>query len=84
MNLLLLLVSSLVCSANSVQFGTNQRTAAFAASASTTNPRIIQAGDKLPFVDVHWGFPPQFVNMPSYCGGRNVIIVGLPGAFTPT
>ena len=44
----------------------------------------IKSGDKIPFVDMHWGFPPQTVNMAAYCGGRNVIIVGLPGAFTPT
>mmetsp|Transcript_6345 Transcript_6345/g.9640 ORF Transcript_6345/g.9640 Transcript_6345/m.9640 type:complete len:101 (-) Transcript_6345:571-873(-) len=66
-------------------------TAAFAAATTTTtnnnnnNNPPIKAGDKLPASDVFWGFPnPQKVNMASYCGGRNVIIVGLPGAFTPT
>ena len=44
----------------------------------------IQPGDKLPWVDLHWGFPPQRINLPMYCAGRKVIIVGLPGAFTPT
>lgn len=61
---------------HSARFG--GRNAAFAATKQITS------GDKLPFVDVHWGFPPQYINLPEYCGGRNVIIVGLPGAFTPT
>jgi peroxiredoxin len=43
----------------------------------------IQAGNKIPWVDLHWNFPPQRVNVPSYTAGRNVIVVGLPGAFLP-
>ena len=39
----------------------------------------------LPNVDVLQGFPdPKTINIPDYCAGKNVIIVGLPGAFTPT
>ncbi len=80
MKLFLLLIYSFTLTANSKTFGKYHPTA----FASTT-PKQIQAGDKLPYVDVHWGFNPvRFVNMPEYCGGRNVIIVGLPGAFTPT
>jgi len=31
------------------------------------------------------GFPdPKKINITDYCAGKNVIIVGLPGAFTPT
>lgn len=63
----------IVNNVTSVPFG--GRNAAFAA---------IKPGDKLPMVDMHWGFPPQLINMPEYCAGQNVIIVGLPGAFTPT
>lgn len=29
-------------------------------------------------------FPPKKVNVAEYIAGRNVILVGLPGAFTPT
>lgn len=50
---------------------------AFSSTATTIRP-----GDKLPWVDLHWGFnPPTFVNLPTYCGSRNVIVVGVPGAF---
>lgn len=44
----------------------------------------IKAGDKIPAVNLHFGFPPTMVNVAEYCEGRNVIVVGLPGAFTPT
>jgi len=29
-------------------------------------------------------FPPEKVNIAQYVAGKNVILVGLPGAFTPT
>ena len=36
-------------------------------------------------MDVLQGFPDvKTINIPDYCAGKNVIIVGLPGAFTPT
>ena len=44
----------------------------------------IKVGDKVPPVDLHFGFPPTFVNTAEYLADRNVIVVGLPGAFTPT
>lgn len=50
-------------------------TAAFAA---------ITPGSKIPYVDMDWGFPPKKVNMVEHLMGRNVLVVGLPGAFTPT
>lgn len=47
---------------------------------SVTSP--VQAGDKLPWAVLHWGFnPPQFIDLPLYCGTRSVIIVGITGAF---
>mmetsp|Transcript_34117 Transcript_34117/g.73956 ORF Transcript_34117/g.73956 Transcript_34117/m.73956 type:complete len:231 (-) Transcript_34117:1694-2386(-) len=52
-------------------------------STSTTALDAIKAGDKLPWVDVHWGFnPPTILALPEYVARRNVIIVGVPGAFT--
>ena len=44
----------------------------------------IKAGDKVPAADLHFGFPPTFVSTEEYLADRNVIVVGLPGAFTPT
>jgi len=39
----------------------------------------------LPSVELFQGFPdPKKINISDYCAGKNVIIVGLPGAFTPT
>jgi len=43
------------------------------------------APSKLPSVNVMRGFPdPDMINVAEYCAGKNVVIVGLPGAFTPT
>merc|ERR1719469_412461 len=37
----------------------------------------------IPSVNLTSGFPPEGTNMAEYCAGKNVIIVGIPGAFTP-
>jgi len=42
------------------------------------------AGDKVPAVDLDFGFPPEKVNMAERFASKKAIIVGLPGAFTPT
>ena len=44
----------------------------------------VGVGDKLPPIDLDFGFPAQLVNMATRCSGKKVVIVGLPGAFTPT
>jgi len=44
----------------------------------------IAVGSQLPSVELHLGFPPEAVNMQERCKGKRVIVVGLPGAFTPT
>jgi len=44
----------------------------------------IKVGDKLPSVEVHSGFPPEKINLAKYTANKAVLIVGLPGAFTPT
>eukprot|EP00746_Dinoflagellata_sp_MGD_P162807 gnl/MRDRNA2_/MRDRNA2_90532_c0_seq1.p2 gnl/MRDRNA2_/MRDRNA2_90532_c0~~gnl/MRDRNA2_/MRDRNA2_90532_c0_seq1.p2 ORF type:complete len:128 (+),score=40.80 gnl/MRDRNA2_/MRDRNA2_90532_c0_seq1:101-484(+) len=45
--------------------------------------RVIKVGAKFPNVDLHLGFPPEKINMPERLKGKKVIVVGLPGAFTP-
>ena len=54
--------------------------ALLAASASA----VIKVGDTLPSVTLDLGFPPEKVNLLERAKGKNVILMGLPGAFTPT
>jgi peroxiredoxin len=49
-----------------------------------TRREQIAAGDKFPAVDVDFMFPPVKVNMAARLAGKKTIVVGLPGAFTPT
>ena len=44
----------------------------------------IAVGDKVPSIELDFGFPPKKVNVAEYAAGKKVIIMGLPGAFTPT
>jgi len=44
----------------------------------------VNVGDKLPSIELDHGFPPKKVNLAERAKGRNIILVGLPGAFTPT
>mmetsp|Transcript_17676 Transcript_17676/g.33329 ORF Transcript_17676/g.33329 Transcript_17676/m.33329 type:complete len:105 (+) Transcript_17676:65-379(+) len=41
-------------------------------------------GSRLPPVEIQCGFPPEAVNIAERTAGKRVILVGLPGAFTPT
>jgi len=41
-------------------------------------------GSQIPSVELHKNFPPEKINIQDYCKNKNVVIVGLPGAFTPT
>jgi len=41
-------------------------------------------GDAIPNVGLDEGFPPEKVMLGDYCKGKKVVLVGLPGAFTPT
>ena len=45
---------------------------------------MVKVGDQVPNVDLHFGFPPEKINFAERCEGNKVILVSLPGAFTPT
>jgi len=44
----------------------------------------IKVGDMIPDVSLDKGFPPNKVSMREETKGKKVVLVGLPGAFTPT
>lgn len=55
----------------------------FAALAATATA-VIMEGEKLPDAELHFGFPPEKIDLASRIAGKNVILLSLPGAFTPT
>jgi peroxiredoxin len=44
----------------------------------------VKVGDMIPDVSLDSGFPPEKVNLREFTKGKRVVLVGLPGAFTPT
>lgn len=45
----------------------------------------IQVGDAIPAgAALHAGFPPATIELASHVANKKVLVVGLPGAFTPT
>lgn len=45
----------------------------------------IKVGEEIPDkVAFHYGFPPEKITLKERVAGKKVILVGLPGAFTPT
>jgi peroxiredoxin len=44
----------------------------------------VSVGDAVPRVSLDQGFPPVKVPLADYCKGKKIVLVGLPGAFTPT
>lgn len=47
-------------------------------------PPKVKVGDQIPDLELHKGFPPEMVKTGDFCKGKRVVLVGLPGAFTPT
>ena len=45
---------------------------------------LATVGDKLPSVELHTGWSPQKHNLADFAADKSVIVLGLPGAFTPT
>lgn len=53
--------------------------------AAVASVAAIDVGDEIPSgLTLHHGFPPENISLDDRLKGKNVLIVGLPGAFTPT
>jgi len=44
----------------------------------------VAAGEAIPDISLDLGFPPEKFGLKEFCKGKKVVLVGLPGAFTPT
>lgn len=58
-------------------------------SVRTFSPQMaeskgVKVGDKFPDIEVDQGFPPEKVNLAKKYADKTFVLVGLPGAFTPT
>ena len=51
---------------------------------STTIAIAVKVGDSIPSIELHHNFPPEKINLADRLANKKVLIVGLPGAFTPT
>ena len=45
---------------------------------------LASVGDAVPSVELHKNFPPEKINLADFCRDKKIILLGLPGAFTPT
>jgi Peroxiredoxin len=53
-------------------------------SSAVTSVLAIKVGDTLPSIELHHNFPPDKIDIADRLANKKAIIVGLPGAFTPT
>jgi len=51
---------------------------------SISQTLAVKVGDSCPAVELHYNFPPDKINLADRIADKNVLLVGLPGAFTPT
>jgi len=65
--------------ANSIEMMYKLVAAAIVASVSA-----VKVGDMVPDVNLDYGFPPEKINLYQRVMGKKVILMSLPGAFTPT
>ena len=55
-----------------------------AGTATGMSRHFASVGDMLPSVELHQGWPPKKYNLADFAKNKSVLLVGLPGAFTPT
>jgi hypothetical protein len=54
------------------------------AAAGPFGKKTIKVGDTVPSVEIDLGFPPSKVNVLEHTQKGTFILMGLPGAYTPT
>lgn len=63
----------------------NPEAAAVTRAEKKLKSGVIAVGDEIPSINLDYpGFPPRPFDIAERCAGKKVVLVGLPGAFTPT
>jgi len=62
----------------------SSRATTAAGTATGMSRHFASVGDMLPSVELHQGWPPKKYNLADFAKNKSVLLVGLPGAFTPT